>query len=144
MTCNNLDFYDRIRYNRKVLSSGNFTWDDLPEHIQKQVDKRRDIYVLKTHEWVQVAGYEIFLTKEVSIGGEPYKIKIKYPPTVRFYRLRNFFAFLQRGIWVHDYWCRVPFTSIVIAKWEVGDHTSKSVLLATFIGRIGGGPNVGG
>lgn len=132
-----------IEHNREILSSGKFTWLDIPRCIKEIVPNDAKVYVLKPHLWVEVGGYKILLDKVASSDGVPSRIKLKYPPTVTLYWLRNIFEFLQKGIWLYDI-CRIPFTDLLISKWGVGDGSSERVFLATFMEKSGPSMSTGG
>ena len=123
--------------------------EKLPPEIQEYLDDRTTIYTLQPQEWTRVGGYQVKLVEVPEHKDKPARLILRYPTfSTPFFRIRNFFAFLQKGFWVYD-WSRIPNTKMLISKYPFdkycpdGHYRKPYMYVATFIAG-GGGPSVGG
>jgi len=136
--------WEEVELNKKKLSPEAFTRKDLPPNIQELVAKDCRIYVLKPGEWVAVGGYQVKLVKEAPNDNTPSMVVVKYPAVGDFYWLKVLFATFRRGaVWVYDS-CRIPFSDMLVCRWEIGDGSKIRRYLATFRETHSGGPSTSG
>ena len=110
--------------------SGNFTWDDLSDYVQKRSSKSGGVVVLKENKWVLIGNVQVLL-KETTFDMDTSYARIVTRPHLPWldWLLLPIARLSDSGHWLmKEETC--PNTNVIIDVWFVGDGTGGIYLAA--------------